>query len=95
MTDRRDILRHDALAALVHQIVGEWNRGRWTRANVTIDHSDTDGRGKVTVERNGHRQEMKYHLPETVSDITDMVHALCEDPETWKSQHRRDYGAPA
>jgi hypothetical protein len=94
-TDRRDVHRHDALDALVRAIVDRWNAGRWTRATVSIDHSATDGSGMVTVERNGHRQAMRYHLPETVGDITEMVHALCEDPETWKSQHRRDYGAPA
>lgn len=91
----REIHKHDALRALVHDIVRRWNRGRWVQAEATVEHSPLDGSGMVTVNINGDSQAMRYHLPETVDDIADMVHALCESPEEWKSRHRRETGRPA
>lgn len=90
-----DLERHDAVRAIVEATVAKWNRGRWVKAVATVEHSPFDGRGTVTVNRDGDGSMMRYHLPETVEDIVEMVHALCEDPSEWKSRHRRDYGRPA
>jgi len=72
--------------------VRKWNVGRWTRAKATVESSPIDGSGMITVDRDGNFGAMRYHLPETVDDIVELVHALCEDPDSWKSGHRRDYG---
>ena len=78
----------------MQQTVERWNQGRWARVRAEVHSDPVDGSGQIVViSRDGSRQACRYHLPEEPQQIRDLVLALCEPPEQWKAQHRRDWGS--